>query len=201
MKRRVSSPAEPRNLDAVRAAILQAAATPQTVANLKKAAKSATIKPHAKAAEQLVEQMIAAEELHAHTAGKSPHYGQDRPPLRNDLEKVRAALLQAAKPPKTLAQLVKLAVSETAAEKKFVEAEVHKLIAEGGLHPQGPQKSAPYGRQKPIPPHPLEVAPGKTEFGKLVTAAAKAADENSHSQCQRIARSPSRSSDGPMSLD
>lgn len=173
MKRTVSSPLEPMNLDAVRAAILEAAAIAQTVANLKKAAKAATIKPHAKAAEQLVEQMIAAGELHAHTAGKSPRYGRDRPPLRNDPEKVRAALLRAAEPPKTLAQLVKLAVSETQAEKKFVEAEAHKLIVEGLLHPQGPQKSAPFGRQKPIPPHPLEVAPGKTEFGKLVTAAQK----------------------------
>jgi hypothetical protein len=161
------------NQNAVQAAILQAAATPQTLAQLKKAAKSATTKHHAKAAEQLVEQMIAAGELHAHTSGKSPRYSRDRPRPRNDPEKVRAALLRAAEPPKTLAQLVKLAVSETQAEKKFVESEVHKLIAQGLLHQQGPQKSAPYGRQKPTPPHPLEVAPGKTEFSKLVTAAQK----------------------------
>ncbi|MCS6863509.1 MAG: hypothetical protein RMJ56_00115 [Gemmataceae bacterium] len=173
MKRTISSPPEPMNHDAVRAAILQAAATPQTLTLLKKAAKAATTKLHAKAAEIVVEQMITTGELHPHSTGASPRYGRDRPPLRNDPEKVRNALLHAADPPKTLAQLVKIAIGETQADKKFVEAEAQKLIADGLLHKQGPQKSAPYGRHKPIPPHPLEVPPGKTELSKLIGAAQK----------------------------
>ncbi|MDW8244851.1 MAG: hypothetical protein RMJ88_16735 [Thermogemmata sp.] len=159
--------------DTVRAAVLQAAATPQTLAALKKVAKAAVNKTWAKAAEAVVSDMVAAGELYAHTQGKSPRYGRDRPPLRNDPVKVRAALLQAAETPQTAAQLVKTAVGETKADKSFVETELQKLIQEGQLHPQGTGKSPRYGLHKLPPPHPLDVPPGKTAFARLVTAARK----------------------------
>ncbi|MCS7272374.1 MAG: hypothetical protein NZ703_14925, partial [Gemmataceae bacterium] len=192
--------------DVVRAAVLQAAAMPQTLAALKKVAKAAVTKTWAKAAEAVVNEMVAAGELHAHTQGRSPRYGRDQPPLRNDPVKVRQVLLQAAEQPQTAAQLVKITVKETKADKAFVETELQRLIKEGQLHPQGPGRSPRYGLHKPTPPHPFDIPPGKTAFARLVTAARKllhahptvAPDDLLHRlRCELLPGSPSSTAQVP----
>ncbi len=162
--------------EAVRAAILALAETPQKLAALKKAAKEAIpgAKPkEKKAAEGVLEEMIAAGQLHPQGAAKTAPYAKDPPPLKNDPDKVRAALLDAAATPQTLTNLIKAATAATKADKAFVTAEANSLVVAEQLHKQSTAKTAPFGREKPIPPHPLEVGKAKKDFDKLVVATQK----------------------------
>jgi hypothetical protein len=87
---------------------------------------------------------------------------------------VAAAVLAAAATPQQAAALVKAAAAATQADKEFVTTVVAELIDAGQLHKYpGKGKNLPYGREKPTPPHPLDVGPGRKAFAGLVTAARK----------------------------
>jgi|GEM_PF-6097119 len=162
-------PVDPNDPEKVKAALLEAAAKPQTKKDLVTAAVALT-KAGKKFVEEEVDKLVATQQLHPHGTGKSAPLGRDNP---NDPEKVRGSLLDAATTPQTLAQLVAAAVEATKADKKFVTDQANKLITEQQLHKHGAAKNAPLGREKPKPPHPLEIDPGKKAYMALVTAAKK----------------------------
>lgn len=168
----VDKPPLKNDAEKVRAALIAAADLPQTLANLIKAAVSATNADKAFVQGE-ADKLVADEQLHKHGTAKSPPYGAKKPTDPNDAEKVRAALLTAAETPQTLAKLVAAAVFETKAAKEFVTREANSLIAAERLHKQSDAAKAPYGTTKPVPPHVLDVAPGKTAFAALVKAAQK----------------------------
>lgn len=178
-----ASPPAFAHREAVRAAVLVAASAPQTLAALKKAAKAAVAsKKDGKPAEAVVEEMVAAGELHKHGTAKNAPYGRDKPIDPNDPEKVREALLAAAATPQTRTSLVKAAVTATKAGKTFVEEQAAWLIEAERLHRHGTTKTAPYGRDKPADPNDpakvsaalLEAAAEPQTQAKLVAAAVAA---------------------------
>ena len=157
--------------EVAREAVRTAGAEPKKLPDLKKVAKDAT-KADKAFAEALVDDMVAAGQLHEYP-GKKPLYGREKPPARNDKAKVSEALLAAAGSPAKLADLIKTVMAAVPADKDFVASVANELIAGGQLHKQAGGKAAPYGRQRPEPPHPLETGKGKTAFGKLVADARK----------------------------
>jgi hypothetical protein len=154
-----------------REAALAIAGEPRKLADIEKTAKEA-IKGDKAFAAGLVDEMVAAGLLHKHP-GKSPLFGRDRPPPRNDKAKVAEAILTAAAVPAKLADLVKAAQAATPSDKEFVTSVAQELIAAERLYQHGAGKSAYYGREKPVPPHPFESGKAKTAYTKLVTDARK----------------------------
>jgi len=161
-------PIDPNNKEKVTAAILAKAETPTKLADLIKTAQAQT-KADKEFVTSVANEMVAAKQLHEHSK-KGPLYGHVPPIDPNNKEKVTAALLAAARTPAKLADLIKAALAETKADKKFVEATANELIEAKRLHNQGTGKPALYGLEEP---NPLAVGNGKKEFDKLVKAADK----------------------------
>lgn len=156
---------------AIQEAVRTAAAEPKKLGELKKVAIGLT-KADKPFAEGIVDEMVASKHLHEHP-GKGPLYGRDAAIDPNDKEKVSAAILAAAATPTKLADLIKVALKETKADKEFVTATANDLVTAEQLHKQGPAKTAPYGAVKPPRIPPLETPSGKKEFDKLAKAAHK----------------------------
>ncbi|QJW94026.1 hypothetical protein [Frigoriglobus tundricola] len=168
---------DPAQRDAVRSAVLAAAVTPQKRADLVKAAKAVVTakkdKEKKAVAEGVIDEMIQAGELHKQSAAATAPIGITKPPLKNDPEKVRAALLASAETPQTLAKLITAAVAATKADKAFVTDEANKLISSEQLHKHSTAAKPPYGAKKKEAPHALDIAPGKAAFAGLLKAAKK----------------------------
>ncbi len=160
--------------EVLREVVLAGAAEPAKLPALKKLAKEAT-KADRAFADAVVDELVAAGQLHPHPGPGAPH-GRERPVSRNDREKVGTALLAAAAAPAKLTELIARSQAATGAEKSFVAAVATALIEGGRLHPHGTAKTAPYGRDRPRLPHPLEVGSGKAAFAKLVAATRKMLD-------------------------
>lgn len=167
---------------AVREAALAAASTPAAVADLAKKAGAET-KTDKDFSETVVRELVGEDKLFEHPPrkkGGQPLFGTEQapppPPPKNDPERVRAALLQAAETPRTLAKLIDAAVAATGADKKFVKAEADELVAGEQLYKHGTTAKAPYGREKPKPKHPLDEGKGRKDFDKLLASAKKLLD-------------------------
>jgi hypothetical protein len=165
--------------EAVKSAVLAAAAAPQKLAALKKAAKEAVaVKKDKQLAEAVVDEMVAAGELHNHGTTAKALYGKDKPIDPNDPEKVNAALLAAAATPQKLAKLVKAAVKATKADESFVEGQANTLIANQQLHKHGSGDKALLSRDNPNDPEKvnkalLDAAVTPHKLAKLVKAVVK----------------------------
>ncbi|HUR55326.1 MAG TPA: hypothetical protein VMZ71_14425 [Gemmataceae bacterium] len=156
---------------AIRDAVMEAATEPKSLAALKTAAKAVT-KADTKFAAAVVDELVAAGQLHAHPKGKT--FGKNPPPLIDDPVKVTAALVGAAASPQPLAALVKATVATTKAGKAFVEGIANGLI-DNQLFAHAPTrgKTPLYGTQKPRVVPPLERKENAGAFSKLVAAATK----------------------------
>ena len=164
----------------IREAVLNAAAEPKKLNDLKKLAKDAT-KADKAFAETIVDELVVAEQLHKQSSAGNPLYGAVK---SRALDKgvIRDEILSAAASPQKAADLVKAAKQATNADKALVESILTELIEAKQLHPQSAGNKPLYGKEplpernvrEPVAAALLAVAETPDTGIKLIAAAQKA---------------------------